>query len=193
MKIGICLNEVLRDTLSQMAYTYKKYIDESFDEDVIAEDLDEDLSKTFKFKNKDDYNYFLYIESSLEIFGHADQLYENLFSKLNSFLLDIEDEEEHEIILISKENGKSVPATLFFLSKLSASFKNIKFVSNYEDKWNEVDILITANPIALKSKPEGKISVKVNCPYNNNSDADYEIDSIVEIIESEELRNKIFN
>lgn len=191
MRIGICLNEVLRDTLSQIAYTYKKYINENFDENVLDGDLDSDLLKTFPFDSKDELNYFLYVEASLEIFGHADQLYENLFTKLNNFITDIEDEEEHEIILVSREAAKSIPATLFFLGKLGANFKNIKFVNNYSAKWDEVDVLITANPEAIKLKPDGKISVMVECPYNKNCDSDYKIKSIIEFIDSEELRNKI--
>ncbi len=191
MRIGICLNEVLRDTLSQMAYTYKKYIDENFDDNVLERDIESELHKTFVFKDKDELNYFLYVESALEIFGHADQIYDNLFAKLNNFITDIEDEEEHEIILISREAAKSIPATLFFLSKLGANFKTIKFVNEYKNKWDHVDVLITASPETLKTKPDGKTSVKVNCPYNKNITSDFTIDSIIEFIESEEVRNKI--
>jgi hypothetical protein len=32
-------------------------------------------------------------------------------------------------------------------------------------KWDGIDVLITANPKALESKPEGKISIKVNASY----------------------------
>lgn len=191
MKIGISLNEVLRDTLSQMAYTYRKYIDETFDDENFEVLNDSDLSKTFEFDDKDAYNIFLYVDASLEIFGHADQLYDNLMTKLNSLIVDIEDEEEHELILISREINRSVPASLFFLSKLGSMFKTIKFVTKFEEKWNHVDVMITASPETLASKPEGKISVKVNCPYNNDSEADFTINSIEEFIESEELRNKI--
>jgi AAA15 family ATPase/GTPase len=55
MRIGICLNEVLRDTLSQMAYTYKKYIDENFDDNVLERDIESELHKTFVFKDKDEF------------------------------------------------------------------------------------------------------------------------------------------
>jgi hypothetical protein len=38
--------------------------------------------------------------------------------------------------------------------------------------------LNNCHPKALESKPEGKISIKVNASYNKNVSADYEIDSL---------------
>jgi len=189
MKIGITLNDVLRDFTGQLVYTYSKYIEEMELKDLEMTDFD--LSKYFKFDKDNGLNDFLYVEASLEIFGMADQSHDNLFTKLNKFILDIEDEGEHEIILVSKEFGKSIPSTLFFLSKLGASFKTIKFVTKLEDKWDGIDLLITANPEALKLKPENKISIKVNTSYNENIESDYQVDSIIDFIESEEMQNKI--
>lgn len=191
MKIGITLNEVLRDFIGQLSYTYDKYIETT---GIKEDDVKTfDLIKYFPFDTTDDLNNFLYSECALEIFGHADQLHENIMSVFNAFLMDIEDEEEHEIIITSREAIKSIPATNFFLSKLGCRAKHCKWVSNYEDKWEMVDVLITANPKALESKPVGKISVKVNASYNKDVKADYEIDSIMDFIKNEDLRNKILN
>ena len=107
--------------------------------------------------------------------------------------MDIADEEEHEVILISREVDKSIPSTFFFLSKTGCRASNIKFVTTYADKWNDVDVLITANPQTLESKPSGKISVKVNTSYNQDTPSDYEIDSILDFIQNEDLREKILN
>jgi len=190
MKIGITLNEVLRDFIGQFAYTYDKYITETgLKEDEVTSF---DLIKHFPFDNVDELNKFLYSESSLEIFGHADQLHENVMSLFNAFLMEIEDDEEHEIILVSREAIKSIPATLFFLSKLGCRAKEYKWVSQYESKWDGIDVLVTANPKALESKPEGKISVKVNASYNKNVEADFEIDNIMEFMD-ESIREKILN
>ena len=190
MKIGITINEVLRDFIGQFAYTYDKYIAETgLKEDEITSF---DLEKHFPFYSVDELNKFLYSESSLEIFGHADQLHENVMSLFNAFLMDIEDEEEHEIILISREAIKSIPATLFFLSKLGCRAKSYRWVSQYEDKWDDVDVLVTANPRALESKPNGKISVKVNASYNKDVKADFEIDNIMEFM-NDSIREKILN
>jgi 5'(3')-deoxyribonucleotidase len=193
MKIAISINEVLRDTLSQMDYTYTKYLGEG--EHTIKKDeiTSFNLTEYFDFESKVELNKFLYEEASLEIFGHADQLYENLMTRFNMFLVDIEEDEEHTIELVSREFLKSIPSTLFFLSKLGCRANNIRFVKQNEEEWGDADILITANPLALQNKPEGKISVKINAPYNKNVMGDFELDSILDIIKDNSLREKILN
>ena len=191
MKIGISLNEVLRDFLGQLTYTYEKYVEETeIEEDTITE---LDLMKYFKFSSIDEMNKFLYDEAALEIFGHADQADNNLMNKFNMFLMDIKDEEEHEVEIVSREANKSIPSTLFFLSKLSCRAENIRFVMDHKDYWDGVDVLITANPDALEAKPEGKISIKINTSYNKDSKSDFEFDSIVGFITDEQLREKVLN
>ena len=59
---------------------------------------------------------------------------------------------------------------------------NIRFVKQYEEEWGDVDVLITANPVALKNKPSNKISVKINAPYNSDCQGDFELDSILDFI-----------
>jgi len=190
-RIGITLNEVLRDFIGQLAYTYEKYIGSvDLTEDQIT---NFDLIEYFKFDTIDKMNKFIYDEAALEIFGHADQLHDNIMNSFNNLIMDIEDEEEHEIEIVSREIIKSVPATFFFLSKLSCKIKNIRFVKNYEDYWNGIDVLITANPKALESKPENKISVKINTSYNDSNSSDFTLDSILEFIKDEELRDNILN
>lgn len=191
MKIGITINEVLRDFIGQFAYTYNKYIKEI---DITNEDVTSfDLIKHFEFEDTTKLNRFLYLEAPLEIFGHADQMSDGLMNHFNEFLMEIKDDEEHEIILISREVDKSIPSTFFFLSKTGCRASNIKFVTTYAEKWDDVDVLITANPQTLENKPSGKISVKVNTSYNQNTPSDYEINSILEFIQNEDLREKILN
>lgn len=191
MKIGITLNEVLRDFIGQFAYTYDKYIAPCNTNETTVESFE--LINYFKFPSKADLNKFLYEEASLEIFGHADQLHENIMNQFNMFLMEIEDEEEHSIELVSREVNKAIPSTLFFLSKLGCRASNIRFVKSTEEKWDGVDVLITANPIAIENKPKGKIAIKIKTSYNTNVKADYELDSLLEFMKDENLRNKIFN
>lgn len=189
--VAISINEVLRDFLSQFIYTYDKYIEPTKLES--EEITDFDLSKTFNFSDTNRLNSFLYLESPLEIFGHADQMSDGLMNHFNHFLMDIKDDGEHTIELTSREADKSIPSTYFFLSKTGCKSTNIRFEQNHKDEWGNSDVLITANPIALENKPSGKISVKVKSPYNKNVSADFEIDSILDFIKDEELRNKILN
>ncbi len=190
--IGITLNEVLRDFIGQLAYTYDKYMDTPID--INKNPVDSfDLIEHFPFNGIDELNKFLYSEASLEVFGHADQLEENIFNLFNIFLMELKDGEEHTVEIVSREAMSSIPSTLFFLSKLGCKAENIRFVQNYKDKWDGVDVLITANPKALESKPDNKISVKVNATYNNDVNSDFEISSIKEFITDEVLRDKILN
>lgn len=189
--IGISLQNVLYAFTEQLGYVYNKY-KQPFD--IEKNPLTEwDLVKHFNFKDKQELNHFLYTEASLEIFGHGDQLYDNLMNQFNMFLIDMKDDEEHEIEIVSREYNKSIPASLFFLSKLGCTCDRIRFVKEYEDKWDGLDVLITANPIALEAKPKGKISIKVNTAYNKDVKADFEIDSIVDFIKDKDLRDKILN
>lgn len=191
MKIGITLNEVLRDYIGQLAYTYDKYVGEN---DVTEEDITNfNLIEFFKFDDINKFNTFLYLEAPLEIFGHADQMSDGLMNRFNAFLMDIKDDGEHEIEIVSREIDKSIPSTYFFLSKTSCRIDKVRFVQDYASKWDGLDVLITANPQALEAKPSGKISVKVNTTYNKNVSADFEIDSILDFIKNEDLRTKILN
>lgn len=199
MKIGISLNEVLRDFIGQFAYTYEKYmgpLDYIENEETGKKEFHVtsfDLIDHFKFGSIDEMNKFLYLEASLEIFGHADQLHDNIMNHFNAFLMDIKDDEEHEIVIVSREAHKSIPSTYFFLSKLSCRADKINFVQNHEDMWEGIDVLVTANPKALNAKPDDKISVKIKAGYNDDAKADYTLDSIMEFMKDESLREKILN
>jgi hypothetical protein len=190
MKIGITLNEVIRDFIGQFKYVYGKYYKEDL-EDVVIDEWD--LLKYFKFPSEKKLNEFLYSDAPMEVFAHADQSYANIGAILNRFIADINDEEEHEIIIISRDAHKAIPSTLFFLSKLGFTGNNIRFVNDTAKKWDDIDLLVTANPKALEAKPEGKISVKINASYNKNTDADYELDSILDFVDNEEKFNEIIN
>ena len=159
MKIGVSINEVLRDFIGQLTYTYNKYIKEI---DIKEGEVTSfNLLEFFPFNNIDELNKFLYLEAPLEIFGHADQMSDGLMNHFNQFLMDIQDEGEHEIELVSKEANKSIPSTFFFLSKTGCRVENIRFIKNSVKEWDGLDVLITANPDALLNKPSGKISIKI--------------------------------
>jgi hypothetical protein len=190
-KIGITLNEVLRDFIGQLAYTYEKYIGPF---DLNEADIETfNLIDYFKFNSIDEMNKFIYDEAALEIFGHADQLHENTITMFNEFIMDIEDDEEHEIEIVSREVMKSIPATLFFLSKLSCKPTKIRFVKNYEECWDGVDVLITANPTILETKPKNKVAVKINATYNKTHESDYTLNTILDMISDEDLKDEILN
>lgn len=191
MKLGISINEVLRDFLGQLTYTYTKYINDSSIKEGDVTSLN--LIEFYPFNSVVEMNRFIYSEAALEIFGHADLVSENLMNHFNHMVMDIRDDGDHDIELVSREVDKSISATHFFLSKTGCRADKIRFVNNNEDEWDGIDILVTANPIALANKPNNKISVKIKASYNADVSADYELDSLLEFIKDGNLREKILN
>ena len=190
MKIGIELNGVLRDTLKKIQQEYEKwYIENPFKEDeeddfkyeVISELNSLDISKHLKFRNNDDLYDFLYKEHTMEIFGHAGSVEPSGLLDLNDFYLDMR--EEHDILIVSDELGKSKPASLFFISKFGCLVESVKFYSEstINSLWNSVDILLTANPNLLLNHPEDKIVIKFNTVYNKDIEFEHNISSLKEL------------
>ena len=189
MRIGIDLNGVLRDTLGKIEQVYDKFYlsnedDESDFKYEITEPIDSlNLLKHFKFPSDNDLYEFLYIEHPMEIFGHAPSVEYTGMNDLNDFYIDMRD--NHEIIIVSDEIGKSKPATLFFLSKFSCLVENIKFYSEQtkNNMLDSIDVLLTANPDLLLN--EDKIVIKYEQIYNQNIISKYNINKI------KDLKNKI--
>jgi len=198
MKIGITIDGVVRDFITKFELVYDKYypvIDEETGENKeIERDIkDLDLLSHFEFTGgTKDLNKFMYVDASLEIFGHAGEVKLNSVEHLNQLHNMIEDM-GHTPIIISKELNNSKPATLFFLSKLSCKVSTIKFVRDYKDKWDYVDVLITASPDTLLTKPSEKVSIKVINTYNKNCNSDYTIVDLKEILEDKSMLEKILS
>jgi len=203
MKIGITIDGVVRDFITKFELVYDKYfpvIDKDTGENIdIERDItDLDLLKHFNFSGSTveeetlELNKFLYVDAALEIFGHAGEVKLNCMEHLNQLHNLIEDM-GHTPIIMSKELNNSKPATLFFLSKFSSKINNIIFVREYKNKWDHVDVLITASPTTLKCKPNGKVSIKVINTYNKNSDSDYTIVDLKEILDDKKTLDKILS
>ena len=200
MIVGITIDGVVRDFITKFESVYDKYYpveegDETEEQEEIKERFIDTLNllEHFHFKDgEEELNKLLYVDASLEIFGHAGEVKLNSVEHLNQLHNIIEDM-GHTPVVISKELNNSKPATLFFLSKLSTKVNNIIFVRDYDKKWDHVDVLITANPTTLNSKPNDKISIKVINHYNKNCDSDYTIVDIKELLDDKKLLGKILN
>ena len=99
----------------------------------------------------------------------------------NNFYLDIRD--NHDILIVSDEMGKSKPASLFFISKFGCLVETVKFYSEstINSLWNSIDVLLTANPKLLLQHPEGKMVIKFNTKYNSEINTEHSISSIKEL------------
>jgi hypothetical protein len=126
---------------------------------------------------------FVYDKCCLEIFGYANESIDGAVQSINELELHLKMiGKEHEIIITSREAGRSVPATLFFLSKTGCMIQDIKFTMGTTDCWQFVDVMITDHPEILNSKPEGKKVIKIEKPFNQEISADYTIRSVKELV-----------
>lgn len=192
MRIAIDVNGVLRDTLSKIQQIYERwYIDnqikqsenEDFGYEVLSPLTTLDIMSHLKFKDEDELYNFLYVDHTMEIFGHSPSLEMNTFVDFNEFYLDFRD--SHEILIVSDEIGKSKPSTLFFISKFGCQVEKIKFYSKLtmNSLWSELDVLVTANPELLQNHPKDKKMIKFNSSYNLNIDCETTISNIKELKE----------
>jgi len=206
MRIGIEINGVLRDTIGKFTQVYQKNLIDGYqnefvgqtykldisgntEEELISEPFKYEMSlpvttleleNHFKFQNKEEYFSFLYEEHPMEIFGHAQSSEYSTFHDLNDIYKKLRDEDD--FLIVSDEIGKSKPASLFFLSKFGCEFEKVKFYSNQtiNSMWNEIDILLTANPTLLLEHPSDKLVIKFETDYNKNIDSLYTITTIKE-------------
>jgi hypothetical protein len=192
MKIAIEINGVLRDTTKKIEQVYEKFYIENilnekreFEYEKISDITSLKIQNHLKFQDDDELYDFLYTEHCMEIFGHAPSTEYNSFIDLNEFYVDHRD--NHDIILISDEIGRSKPATLFFLSKFGCQIEKIVFYNQItlNSVWNEIDLLLTANPDLLLNHPNGKKIIKYNTNYNT------EITNIPNINTLKDLKNFI--
>jgi len=144
-----------------------------------------------KLSAKEVYNRFMYEDFLFELHGAAPKMYPQLDLHVNNFLQKYEDTANFTVMSI--ENRFSIPPTLFFLSKISARFKNYKFVDKAVDMWKEVDVLITTDPEILKlGVPWGKKLIKLKRPYNENIKAgSLEVLQVADLIDNQDFHKII--
>lgn len=186
MKIAFDVNGVLRDTFGKMEQVYQKFMIDDYIKEEGEKDFEYkmkmpvksyDLTKHFRFPDKDGVYHFLYVDYPMNIFGHANSVSANTFNVLNEIYQDLRD--KHEITVISEEIQKSKPATLFFLSKYGCLIENFTFYSNFteEEVLSKFDVIITANPNII-GKYSDKIIVKYKTEYNKRSKGTHTINSL---------------
>lgn len=196
MRIGIEMNGVLRDTLLKFRQLYDKfYVDPQleltddqekvFEYKVIEPINSLKLMDHFLFPNQEEFYSFMYEEHPMEIFGHSPSVEMSTMNDLNDFYYKFRD--NHDILIVSDEIGKSKPASLFFLSKFGCLVEKVKFYSEttLNSMWEEVDVLLTANPDLLLKQPDGKKVIKFETEYNKHIDSEFTITTL------KELKNKL--
>lgn len=206
-KIAIDINGVLRDTIGKFDQLYEKHLIENNEDQFLGQTYELDMSGNteiietsedefkyeklsevtslnlndhYSFKSSEELFSFMYEEYAMELFGHAPSTEMTTFNMLNDLYFDLR--EDNELLVVSMEIGKSKPSSLFFLSKFGCLLEKVIFFSEVtkNDMWNQVDILLTADPVLLLDKPTNKIVVKFNTPYNKQISSEYEVSSLSE-------------
>ena len=208
MIVGIDINDVLRAYTKQflkinkkyrqlndtISYGTKEYWDEvstngmSIDYNDINEDdvVNFDFTEQFNFKSEKEFKEFLYKEASFEICGCAEAIDSNIGNTIQSLIIDLNETYDNNVSLsiLSKEFNTTIPATYYFLSKISCKIPEVHFTKSYDDIWNYCDILITANPYLISSIPENKKCIKISKKYNKNTECDLTYDSFNDVFNS---------
>lgn len=190
MEIFISIDGVIRNTIQKLDYHYRDAFlnsefenENKFDYSVTEPIQNDNLLNSFKFESIEEFEYFLFIEYPIEIFGHAGLSYSTTFSELNKIIYE---NQEHNFTLVGlNELGKSKPATLFFLSKNGFLGNNIKFIKSkdIESEWEKCDVWITDSKEIIDLKKDNKIAIKFNTSYNQHFTYEKEITKLTEIQE----------
>ena len=179
MKICFTLDDVIRAKTVQIGKIYKRNINGDIDLDALDFSTN-DYQEIFSFKTKADWQKFLYSDYAYEIFGEAPVTTKGVDKEFNLWLIGLQDiDEEIEVSLANPfEFNASIGFTCFFLSKIASRVRELYFPVDSSEIWDKCDVLVTADPKLIEEKPEGKICVKINMPYNKDLNSDYSFDSL---------------
>jgi hypothetical protein len=189
MRIAIEINGVLRNTLDKIQQTYQKYMIDKTEgieeEDSIIREIklpidSLNLRNHFTFIDDEELYSFLYEDFPMEIFGHSQSTEYQTFNDLNDIYVNLRD--NHDLLIVSDEMGRSKPASLFFLSKFGCQVEKVKFYSNLtiNSMWDEIDVLLTSNPALLLEHPTDKILIKYQTEYNKHIESTHSISNLKE-------------
>ena len=194
-KICITLDDVLRAKTQQFGKIYKRAINPDIDLSTL--DLStNNLADIFNMKPSE-YTKFLYEDYPFEIFAEAPAVEKMLDKNLNLWHIrlnnDREEEDKVELMFANtREFNTSIGFTYFFLSQMGTRVREVYFPTEPSTIWDKCDVLITADPTLLNEKPEGKISVKIEMPYNKDCSADFTYEKLSALIKDEEFLEKVF-
>lgn len=185
-RIGIELNDVIRDYTGQFIECFKKQIDSNCEIEV--GDVDSfDFYEVFPFDSKLDFQDFKYTDAAYDLNALAPLVDGRLLGLINNWteniLKNLDVEEDPEVIFFSAlEIGPTIPATLGFLSDKGFKVRNYYFPIDSSTIYDRCDIVITANPNIINNCPEGKTVIKINMPYNKETECELSFDSLYDVL-----------
>jgi len=197
MRICITLDDVIRAKTRQFGKMLEKAKLKTQEEIENVELTTNNLCEVFGMQ-RNDYNKFLYEDYPFEVFAEAPVMEKMLDKKLNLWTLSMQNDEQFDegvdfIIANPFEFNTSIGYTCFFLSQIATRVREFYFPKDSSTIWDRCDVLITADPKLLDCKPEGKVSVKIEAPYNEANVADFTYESLAKLIEDEDFGKKIID
>lgn len=195
MKIGIELNNIVRDLNKQIIKYYKKDINQSFDDKNVNYNVT-NIIDSIDFKSKKAKFEYMYVDYPYEIFGCATTTHRNLAVTINNWLISLgnKEDDKYDVKLFSlKEEALSIQSTYYFLSKIGCRVREMFFPKDGIEMWDKCDVIITLNERIIDNKPEGKVVVLINKDDNKNlqEKVDLHYDSLFDLISDSEFINKV--
>tara|TARA_R100000988_G_scaffold102004_2_gene76193 strand:+ start:383 stop:958 length:576 start_codon:yes stop_codon:yes gene_type:complete len=177
MIITVSINGVLRDILGKFEQIYEKYQGKEVKSPVITPNLMDYVD----FKDDDELIEFLYNDATMEIFGQAKEIDNNVISHLVELYKEMP--LDYKLKIVSDDMGKSKSATLWFLSKYGLVCDEIVFYTNstISELWKNSDIFITADTEVIKNKPVDKKLIIIDKCYNQGLECDLRVNTLKEI------------
>lgn len=191
MKVGIDLNDVVRDYSRNFIKYFKKGINSSFDENNV-DFYTNDMKILLPFNSDEQYERFVYVDYPFELYGKCPAVERNLSRDLNHWVqFDLYDKDVEVFFTSPMEGDLTIQSSYFFLASIGSRIREVYFPVDSSTIWDKCDVLITANPRFFENKKDGKKIVKINKDYNTNLNADLNYDSLNDLINDKEFINKI--
>jgi hypothetical protein len=194
MKIAIDLNDVIRDYSDNFLRVYVTNYNREYDTDEF-ELWTNEMQNILPFKTKKAYQNFTYVDYAFDIFGKCDVCSRKLSVELNAWINSLKDFDLNEpidmMVVSPMEFGESINYSYFFVSKLGCSIREVYFPMDSSTIWDKCDVLITANPKLLESKPEGKVAIRIEKDYNKDKGYDYTFKTLSEFLTNEDNTTKL--
>ncbi len=132
---------------------------------------------------KENFEEFIYLDYMFEIFGSA-TLTE---PKIEIYLYQlVKKYPEHEFVIFSNNDLRTIPSTLFFCSKLKLPIRRYEFYDNVDEIVDNYDMIITTNTkITDKAKDENKDIILAKRPYNDKYEVEKSFIYIEELLEKD--------
>ena len=194
IKIGIELNNVVRNVNKQILKYYQKDIKPELDIDDIDEK--DDVFKYAKFDSLTDKNEFIYIDYPFEIFGSAKPMDKELPMLMNNWLSELTNYEDDDVevsFFSLNEEALTIQSSYFFLSKIGTRVRKIVFPKDIDEIKNDYDVIITGNKEVIDFFDGNNNVYTILIPNGTTDDckSTEKYDSLNDVIKDNKLLEKL--